>query len=372
MVDLVPQRHYRRRMQSLQTPDSAKALDLTRMTPRRGQLATVVIAALFLAIALKPSTRNTYLELAGETLFVGLVVLLAFNAAGAWRQRWLPRWVAQLLAVGLGGMLAPLIVQLITVAGDITAFVSSPPRVWGYWMVAINAVIIGSLFALAALYRERDAQARTQALQFALERETLQRQATDARLHLLTAQIEPHFLLNTLANVQQLIEGGSPMAVPVFRSLIAYLRAATAQLQQEDATLGDEEKLLQSYLELMLMRMPDRLSYSMDIDPAVRQLRFPPMTLLTLVENAIRHGIDPALSGGSITVGARLAAGRTLHLWVADTGVGMSDKAGPGLGLNNLQSRLKASFGQSARLELSEVAPHGLRADIYLDLPVAT
>lgn len=95
------------------------------MTPRRGQLAAAVIAALFLAIALEPGTRNTYLELVGETLFVGMVVLLAFNAAGAWRQRWLRPWVAQLLVVGLGGMLAPPIVQLITVGGDITIFVNS-------------------------------------------------------------------------------------------------------------------------------------------------------------------------------------------------------------------------------------------------------
>jgi hypothetical protein len=352
----------------LDPTQATKTLDLSRLKPRFGQIAAVVIVALFIAIALKPSTRNSYLELAGETLFVGMVVLLAFNVARAWRQRWLPGWVAQLLAVTLGGMLAPLIVQLITVGGDISVFLNSRARVGGYWMVATNAIIFGALFALGALYRERDAQARAQALQFALERETLKRQAADAQLRLLTAQIEPHFLLNTLANVQELIEGGSPKAVPVFRSLIAYLRAAMPQLQHEDATLGDEERLVQSYLELMLMRMPDRLSYQLLIDPSLRQRRFPPMTLLTLVENAIRHGIDPAVVGGSITIGAAAPSANTLHLWVADTGVGMSDRAVPGLGLSNLESRLKAFFGTGTRLELSDVAPHGLRADIHLDL----
>jgi LytS/YehU family sensor histidine kinase len=114
--------------------------------------------------------------------------------------------------------------------------------VHGYVLVTLSAALIGTLFALGALYRERDAQARTDALQFALERETLQRQAADARLHLLTAQIEPHFLLNTLANVQQLVDSGSPRAAPVFRSLIDYLRAALPQLHQKNATLGDEER----------------------------------------------------------------------------------------------------------------------------------
>ena len=342
-------------------------LNLNRMKPGWGQIVVVVLIALIVALLLKPGTRNTYLELAGETLFVGMFALLAFNAAGAWRQRWMPVWVARLLAVTLGGVLAPLIVQMITVGGNISAFLNSRSLVGGYWMVATNALIFGLPFALGALYQERDAQARAQALQFALERETLKRQATDAQMRLLTAQIEPHFLLNTLANVQELIEGGSPKAVPMFRSLIAYLRAAMPQLRHEDATLGDEEKLVQAYLELMLMRMPDRLACELRIDPALRPLRFPAMSILTLVENAIRHGIDPALAGGSIVIGAAAPSASTLHVWVADTGVGMSDKAAPGLGLSNLESRLKAFFGPSARLELSEVAPHGLRVDLFLE-----
>ena len=346
---------------------STHTLDLTRLKPGRGQMLAVVLTALILAALLKPGTRNTYFELAGETLFVGMVALLAFNAAGAWRQHWIPVWAARLLAVTLGGMLAPLIVQMITVGGDISVFLNSRSLVGGYWLVATNAIIFGVLFALGALLRERDAQARAQALQFALERETLKRQATDAQMRLLTAQIEPHFLLNTLANVQELIEGGSPKAVPMFRSLIAYLRAAMPQLRHEDATLGDEEKLVQAYLELMLMRMPDRLTYELRIDPTLRPLRFPAMSILTLVENAIRHGIDPALAGGAIVIGAAAPSASTLHLWVADTGVGMSDKAAPGLGLSNLESRLKAFFGPSARLELSEVAPHGLRVDLFLE-----
>jgi LytS/YehU family sensor histidine kinase len=295
-----------------------------------------------------------------------MVLLFGFKVAGAWRQTLLPRWVAQLLAVALGAALSPLIVQMLSVGGDFSAFLASRPMVHGYVLVTLSAALIGSLFALGALYRERDAQARAEALQFALERETLQRQAADARLRLLTAQIEPHFLLNTLANVQQLVESGSPRAAPVFRSLIDYLRAALPQLHQQSSTLGDEERLVRAYLELMLMRMPDRLAFTIAIEPPLRTLAFPPMALLTLVENAIRHGIDPACDGGRIEVGARPGAGRDVHLWVADTGVGLTEGAGTGTGLRNLQERLEAFFGPGASVTLSGQAPHGVRADIHV------
>src|SRR5262249_21315654 len=137
-------------------------------------------------------------------------------------------------------------------------------------------------------------QARAQELKFALERSTLEKQALDARLSLLQAQIEPHFLFNTLANVQELVESGSPRAAPVLQSLISYLRAAMPRLHDGEPTLGNEEDLVRSYLELMHMRMPDRLQVAIDVDPALRAQRFPSMALLTLVENAVRHGIDPS------------------------------------------------------------------------------
>ncbi len=338
--------------------------DRARLVPTRRQLALAVTLAVAGAVAINPITMNPFVEILGETLFVGMVLLFGFIVAGAWRQTLLPRWVAQVLAIGLGAALSPLVVQMLSVHGDFSAFIGSPHNVRGYVLVTFGAAIVGTLFALGALYRERDAQARAEALQFALERETLQRQATDAQLHLMTAQIEPHFLLNTLANVQQLVESGSPRAAPVFRSLIAYLRAAMPQLHQRTATLGDEERLVRAYLELMLMRMPDRLTFTVEIEPALRALPFPQMGLLTLVENAIRHGIDPACDGGRIEVGARRDAGGELCLWVADTGVGLSEGTGTGTGLRNLRERLQVFFGPGAIVALLALVPHGVRAEI--------
>jgi signal transduction histidine kinase len=337
-----------------------------RLLPRPRSIVGVVLTAAVFAALLRPLTRNTYVEILGETLVVGMILLAAFTIAGAWEQRIVPRWVAQVIAVVLAAPLGPLIVQLLTAGGDFSRFVNSPPHVRGYFLITQAALIIGTFAALGALVRQREAHAQAQALRFALEREVLERQAADARLKLLTAQIQPHFLLNTLANVQELIESGSPRAAPVFRSLIAYLRSTLPQFQQDGVTLGDEAQLVRAYLDLMQMRMPDRLSYAVDIAEEVKSLPFPPMALLTLVENAIEHGVDPCCDPCRVEVGARREADGTVCLWVADTGVGMSDDAGEGTGLKNLKERLKAAFGPQARVELSEVQPQGVRADIRM------
>ncbi|WP_209397968.1 sensor histidine kinase [Rhodoferax sp. AJA081-3] len=334
-------------------------------------LKVAALGALIAAPIFKMMFRDSFAAILVETTLVSAILLCAYLMAGAWRQTWAPRWLVQVFAVCAAAPLGPLIVHMVSVQGDLHAFTNSRPRVVGFWWVTICAAIVGLSVTLAARVREREAQARAQALQFALEHETLMRQATDARLHLLQAQIEPHFLFNTLANVQALVESGSPQAGPVFKSLIAYLRATMPQLHQEGATLGQEADLVRSYLELMLMRMPDRLQFSVDIDPSLRGLRFPAMALLTLVENAIHHGIDPSCDGGRIDVGAQAFGPsdgtRGVRLWVADTGQGMVESAKPGIGLANLRARLQAFYSASARLELSEQVPHGVKAEIILE-----
>ncbi len=267
-----------------------------------------------------------------------------------------------MLAVVIVAPLATYLVYLPSIG-----FMAEPMRhegfVLGYTFITGSALVIGPLLALGALYRERDAQA--QALRFELERSTLEKQALDARLKLLHAQVEPHFLFNTLANVQALVESGSPRAAPVLRNLIAYLGAAMPRLQADKPTLGAEAELVRAYLELMHMRMPDRLRFEIDMPAELAGLSFPPMALLTLIENAIRHGIDPGEAGGRIGVRARRdAAGGPVHVVVADSGVGMSESASAGAGLANLRDRLRAFYGPEARLDLHEEAPHGVRAEI--------
>ena len=323
--------------------------------------------AITVALMIAPIFVPPWPVLLGRTLFVAIVLLLAFTAAGQWRQAALPRWLMQVVAVVLAAPLATLAVYLLSTGGDLGAVFGNPARVTGFGLIGGAALVLGLVLALGALYRERDAQVNARLLQYALERETLQRQAADARLAVLQSQVEPHFLFNTLANVQALVESGSPRAAPVLGSLIAYLRAALPQLHRGAPTLGQEEALVRSYLDLMQMRVPDRLAWAIDIDPALRGLRLPPLTLLSLVENAVRHGIDPSEAGGRIDVAARRNLGSgCVTLSVTDTGCGIDESRPPGTGLANLRERLAATYGARATLNLHAQSPHGVRAEIEL------
>jgi LytS/YehU family sensor histidine kinase len=270
------------------------------------------------------------------------------------------------VAVAVAAPIAAFVGATVSAGGSIGTVLDTPSRMLGFLWIAAVALILGLVITAAALLREREHREAEQALTFALERSRLERLALDARLNLLQAQIEPHFLFNTLANVQALVETGSPRAAPVLASLIAYLRAAVPRLHDGAPTLERELGLVRAYLALMQMRMPDRLHFKVDVPVDLAEQRFPPMALLTLVENAVRHGIDPAEDGGRIEVGARHDEDGALRLWVADTGVGMSPHAAPGTGLANLRDRLDAFYGPQATLSMSEVVPHGLRAELSI------
>jgi hypothetical protein len=352
-------------MEPRERPTSARAAFVGQLTWRA--VALTLLLGTLAAVALNPIFMSPFPVLLGRTLFLSLSLLLAFAAAGLWQQHWLPRWLMQLLAVVVAAPLVTLVLYLLTTGGDTAAFFGDRARLWGFAWIAGTGVVLGLVLALGALYRERDAQARAQQLQFELQRNELQRQALDARLSLLRSQIEPHFLFNTLANVQALVEAGSPRAPAVLNSLIAYLRAAMPRLHDESASLGQETALVRAYLELMHMRMPDRLSFAVQVPDELLGQRFPPMALLTLVENAVRHGIDPSEQGGHIEVGAvRDAASGETQVWVSDTGMGLSPQAEDGTGLNNLRARLSAFFAAGAQLRLEPTKPRGLRASIVI------
>jgi sensor histidine kinase YesM len=140
------------------------------------------------------------------------------------------------------------------------------------------------------------------------------------------------------------------------------------RLDEPATTIGQELDLVRAYLELMHLRMPDRLQYTLHADDAARGLRCPPMALLTLVENAVRHGIDPSEEGGRIEVNIALHGGRC-SARVIDTGVGLQPQDGPppGTGLSTLRERMRLAFGGDARLSLAGIAPHGVCAE--LDFP---
>jgi LytS/YehU family sensor histidine kinase len=237
----------------------------------------------------------------------------------------------------------------------------------GFSLLTGLGVFLAPWMALGALVRQKDALAREQALALELARSEAERQALDARLNLLQAQVAPHFLFNTLANVQALVESGSPKAPEVLKSLIAYLRAAVPRLNEPATTLGQELQLVRAYLELMRTRMPDRLQFGVLADDSALGLRCPPMTLLTLVENAVRHGIDPSEEGGRIDIEVRRQGGRC-RVRVSDTGAGLgTNNGGLGTGLATLRERLALVFGDEASLRVSALEPRGVAAE--LDIP---
>ncbi|MEH0167110.1 sensor histidine kinase [Paucibacter sp. JuS9] len=298
----------------------------------------------------------------------GLVLLLVFGLFEQWPRRlprWLARWALQVAAVGLAVPITLFVIYMLSTAPGAPMFWESPKRLTGFTNLVFFGMLVAPWVALTALLRQREARVEKQAIDFELERSELARQALDARMRLLTAQAQPHFLFNTLANVQALVEAGSPRAPQLLQSLTDYLRAAVPRLDGSANTLGQELELVRAYLELMQMRMPDRLAFALHIGPGVAQLPCPPMTLLTLVENAVQHGIDPSEEGGRIDVHAEVLDGGRCRLRVVDTGIGLQASGGGlGTGLAALRERLHWAYAGAATLELSEVAPHGVEAAI--------
>jgi signal transduction histidine kinase len=224
----------------------------------------------------------------------------------------------------------------------------------------------GMFVSLFFLIQFREARSRAELLRAEADRNLLSKQAIEAELKLMQAQVEPHFLFNTLASVQFLAETEPPKASQMLGHLIAYLRAALPQLRSNSTTLGQESDLAQAYLSIMQMRMGARLRFAIDIPEELRAHRFPPMLLMSLVENAIQHGIESQAQGGTVRLDAR-REGERLTVSVADDGRGLGDKIGNGVGLSNLRGRLAALYADKARFRLEEVTPHGARATV--DLP---
>ena len=315
-------------------------------------------------------TLSSETALAVWLIRCGLVTALGVLVYGVSEQRprripaWAPRWVVQLTAV-VAIMPPAAYLSYVVTLGTPYVLALGPGYRNGWLIMTFMGVLLGPWIALGALLRRSEAFAREQALAFQLRGSELERKALDARLKLLHAQVEPHFLFNTLANIRSLVrKSGSADATAMLDSLITYLRAAVPTLDAERSTLASEQRTVCAYLELMRVRMPDRLRYAVSIEPDALALYCPPMVLLTLVENAVKHGIDPSETGGTIDVRVELRA-RRVQVRVADTGVGFlaSPPEGVGTGLTNLRERLALAFDGDAQVTLTPARPRGTVAE---------
>jgi sensor histidine kinase YesM len=187
---------------------------------------------------------------------------------------------------------------------------------------------------------------------------TLERRLTEAQMAALQAQVEPHFLFNTLALIGRLIETDPPEAAKVHAHLIAYLRSSLPQMRSSGgATLGKQLELSRAYLAIMQARMKERLAVRFEVPDFLSSSPFPPMMLQTLIENAIKHGLEPKIEGGTILVRARVD-GATLVVDVCDDGIGIDLHADDGVGLANIRERLQLLYGNQAELVI-EAPPGG-------------
>ena len=288
------------------------------------------------------------------------------------RRRALAPWLMHPVMMGLvlpvfGIFVASNIAMTIISGGD---SVFNMHEGWREFVLSSTiAVALGwAIWEAIEASRKREIELRERAeLQAAAARSDKER--ATAELKTLRAQVEPHFLYNTLSNVVSLIDREPATAKHMAERLIGYLRHTLDASRRDNATVGDELNIIADYLEILRLRMGERLAFSIDATDAVRALPLSPMLLQPLVENAIKHGLEPKIEGGRITVLATVDDGR-LHIRVEDTGLGFgvaTDTAGSGSGLANVRARLNALYGDDAKLTI-EQPQQGTR--ICINLPI--
>ena len=278
--------------------------------------------------------------------------------------------IAEMMPVGIR-KIASLVFSLpISVAIGLTlAYAITGIGGWGEahaWQSMLIGLFFGVIGAITYILADRLAAEMKHRQLIKSESE---KREIEAHLKLLQAQIEPHFLFNTLANVSSLIDSNPPLAKDLLDRLNDWLRVALMRARSVEATLGDELVMLENYLAILKIRFGERLRWRIDASAGARRMAFPPMLLQPLVENAVRHGIEPKIGGGEIRIVAAIESG-SLHVEVSDDGLGLSADheadGTSGAGLANVRARLAALYGAEGRLVLHGNATGGATATLTL------
>jgi sensor histidine kinase YesM len=301
---------------------------------------------------------------------MGLLIAYSVNTAQPWGKSH-PVWRLT-AAVAIGSIVGVVLVVLIKgyVIGDPTYRMPDMRTQMGRFVgTAMSGFILGFCVSLVFMLKFREAHAAVALHRAETERHLMSKHAVEAELKLMQAQVEPHFLFNTLASVQYLTETDPKEASKLLSHLIDYLRAALPQLRASSTTLGKEVGLAAAYLNILRVRLGSRLAFTIDVPAELSQHAFPPNLLISLVENAIKHGVEPAAEGGTIDVAAQ-REGDQLLVSVSDTGRGEAAAApgqpGDGVGLANVRERLAALYGARGRFTLSTDAARGTRATLSI------
>ena len=274
-------------------------------------------------------------------------------------------WIVPLGAT-LGYVLGTLLADTLLNAHSFHYWTNAPGKAVGFLILSLVAGTASTYYFMS---REQLAGAREARAHADAQTQAAQRHAAESQLKLLQTQLEPHMLFNTLANLRVLIGLDAARAQTMLDHLVAYLRATLDASRATRHSVQAEFDRLRDYLELMAVRMGPRLRYTLDLPPELANLQVPPLLLQALVENSIKHGLEPQVEGGSITVSARLAGG-LLALEVADTGVGSTADLNqppmhPGsFGLAQVRARLHASYGDLGTIKFIAGHAGGTRVSI--------
>ena len=226
-------------------------------------------------------------------------------------------------------------------------------------------ILFGSIITYFFFSQERIAQAQAELQEERIRRLDSEKKVLETHLKMLQAQIEPHFLFNTLSTVLTLLDTDGKRAGRMLTDLIRFLRVSLSKTRAERSTVGDEMEMARAYLDIYQVRMGDRLRYHIQTDEGLKETEIPPMLLQPLVENAIRHGLEPTVHGGAVAIRAE-STDRNLRITVSDTGKGFDKEQNGGFGLKNIRDRLHSLYGERGRLILEENRPHGLKATIEI------
>jgi len=226
-----------------------------------------------------------------------------------------------------------------------------------------GTLLFGSIITYFWISRDRVIATQAMVQEEKLKRITSEKKMVETHLKLLQAQIEPHFLFNTLSNILTLLDTNPEKGKSMLSDLTRYLRTSLSKTRKEMSSVGQEMELIQDYLKIYQVRMGDRLRFNIDVPDPIKKASLPPMLIQPVVENAVKHGLEPKIEGGDIVIRAEREH-ETLRIEIIDTGLGFQADDGLGTGLTNIKERLESLYDKKGRLILEEHQPTGVRAVI--------
>ena len=348
----------------MRVPIASRALLVTLLKA----LALTVLFSTLVAVFFTLLSRHSFQSNLKYSLSIGLAIHLLSVLAAVLRGKTRPDLPTALIAVPLGAVLGIAVGGLLDGRDPLRMLAENPI---GLLISLLIALVFGTVISYYFYSRGIIAEAAAAARLADLERAAYEHRLSESNLRMLQAQIEPHFLFNTLANVLSLIRDEPLKAERMLEDFIGYLRGSLKRTRSGDVSLAEELQLLRAYLDIQAIRMGERLRYTIDIAPELLDIRLPPLLLQPLVENAIKHGLEPKAKGGELSVQARRESA-DLVVEIADTGLGMASSDSPGIGLDNIRARLQALYRQDAELSIQPNHPQGVKASLRIPLAAAS